>query len=231
MTEGRPWVKPLLRYRTVIYAGTVLTGLTGLIYQVVWQKYLTFIVGSETRSISLVVAVFLAGLAAGYRFWGRRSERATSRRKLLRIYGFIELGIGVYAAVFPLYLGLVTAIGHHSPSWLLTDLLLSALTLLLPTFLMGATIPLLVSVVPEKVEEIHLCHAKIYGVNTLGACLGAFGASFFLIPRFGLQDSLLLASLVNLVVGTVFVLNPLRHEVAKDEPVEPIRHNFPIQAV
>ncbi len=55
----------MLRYRTVIYAGTGLTGMTGLVYQVVWQKYLSVVVGSETRSVSLVVAVFLAGLAAG----------------------------------------------------------------------------------------------------------------------------------------------------------------------
>ena len=76
-------MNPLLRYRTLIYAGTVLTGSTGLVYQVVWQKYLTFIVGSETRSVSLVVAVFLGGLAAGYRFWGRLSERVTKGTKRL----------------------------------------------------------------------------------------------------------------------------------------------------
>ena len=92
------------RYRSVIYLGTVLTGMTGLIYQVVWQKYLSFLVGSETRSVSLVVAIFLIGLAAGYRFWGRFSETAKDRGKLLRLYGLIEAGIGAYAALFPFYL-------------------------------------------------------------------------------------------------------------------------------
>lgn len=219
------------RYRTVIYAGTVLTGLSGLIYQVVWQKYLTFLVGSETRSVSLVVAVFLAGLACGYRFWGSRTERATDRRTLLRTYGLIELGIGAYAALFPLYLEAVTWLAHRAPSWLVTDLLLAALTLLAPTFLMGATIPLLVSVVPESSGEVHLCHAKIYGVNTLGACLGAFVASFVLIPRFGLQSTLWLASGANLVAGVLFVFNRLRGPVSKERPVEALPHRFPPGAI
>lgn len=221
----------MLRYRTVVYAGTVLTGLTGLIYQVVWQKYLSFLVGSEARSVALVVAVFLGGLAAGYRFWGKRTEHATSRRGLLRVYGLIEVGIGLYAALFPVYLRLLTAIGNHGSSGLLTDLLLAAATWLLPTFLMGATIPLLVSVVPRDATEVHICHAKIYGINTLGACLGAFGSSMVLIPHLGLHRTLLLASAVNLIVGTVFVLNPLRHDVAKDKPIEAIAHRFPLAAV
>ena len=74
-----------MNYRTIIYAGTLLTGMTGLIYQVVWQKYLSFTVGSEARSVALVVAVFLCGLAAGFRFWGRATERATSRREPSRL--------------------------------------------------------------------------------------------------------------------------------------------------
>jgi len=224
-------VKSLLRYRTVIYAGTLLTGATGLVYQVVWQKYLSFIVGSETRSVSLVVAVFLGGLAAGYHFWGRASERAAERRKLLRLYGAIELGIGAYAALFPLYVQLLTSISQRAPSGFLTDTLLALSTLLLPTFCMGATIPLLVAVVPETAAEVHLCHAKIYGINTLGAGLGAFGASFVLVPRFGLDGTLLLAAGVNLAVGAAFLLNRLRHAVAKDRPIETVPHRFPIGAV
>ena len=220
-----------MSYRGIIYAGTLLTGLTGLVYQVVWQKYLSFIVGSEARSVALVVAIFLTGLATGYHFWGRLTERVQARRSLLRAYGAIEIGIGVYAALFPLYLRVLTWIGHHGPSSLLTDLLLTALTLLLPTFLMGATIPLLVSVIPIASGEVHLCHAKVYGINTLGACAGAFGASFYLIPELGLQGSLTLAAAINVVVGTTFLLNTLQGSVAKEQPIEAIPHNFPIQAV
>jgi spermidine synthase len=220
-----------MRQRSLIYIGTLLTGMTGLVYQVVWQKYLTFVVGSETRSVALVVAVFLAGLAAGYRYWGAFSERLKDRRRLLRVYGLVELGIGVYAGLFPFYIQLIRSLSHHAPPWLLTDIVIALVTILAPTFLMGATIPLLVSVVPEKSDEVHLCHARIYGVNTLGACLGAFGSSFVLIPRFGLPGTLWLACLTNIVVGTVFVLNRLDGSITEKEPIEPIRNRFPVRSL
>jgi len=220
-----------LRYRSVIYLGTVLTGMTGLIYQVVWQKYLSFLVGSETRSVSLVVAVFLGGLAAGYRFWGRFTESTNDRGKLLRIYGLIEIGIGLYAALFPLYFKLITAIGHAAPQSLFVDLGLAILTLVPPTFLMGATIPLLVSVVPEGAAEVNSCHARIYGINAMGACAGAFGASFILLPALGLFNALMLAAAVNVAVGVGFMLNPLNGRLTKESPIETLEHNFPIPAI
>jgi len=220
-----------MRQRSLIYIGTLLTGMTGLIYQVVWQKYLTFVVGSETRSVALVVAVFLAGLAAGYRFWGAFSERLKDRRRLLRVYGIIELSIGVYAGLFPFYIQLIRSISHHAPPWLATDVLITLLTILGPTFLMGATIPLLVSVVPESAKEVHLCHARIYGINTLGACLGAFGASFVLIPRIGLPGALWLGCLTNVAVGAVFFFNKLEGSITEKEPIQPIPNRFPVRAL
>ena len=71
-------------FRAVIYGATFLSGAAGLIFQVVWQRYLSFLMGSEARSISLVVAVFLFGLATGYQFWGNMTERGWSRQKLLK---------------------------------------------------------------------------------------------------------------------------------------------------
>ena len=88
-------------FRAVIYGATFLSGAAGLIFQVVWQRYLSFLMGSEARSISLVVAVFLFGLATGYQFWGNMTERGWSRQKLLKAVGFVELGIAVYGLLFP----------------------------------------------------------------------------------------------------------------------------------
>ena len=219
-------MRSLLSYRTVIYVGTFATGLAGLIYQVVWQKYLTLIVGSDARSVSLVVATFLAGLAAGYRFWGQQTERLTDRRRLLWLYGVIEIGIGLYAALFLPWLQVVRFIAHRAPPWLLTDVLVTVLTLAAPTFLMGATIPLLVRVVPERAEEVHLCHAKIYGINTLGACLGTFAASFVLIPTFGLPATLLGAAGLNLFVGVIFLGNRLGAGFPLEQPISQIPNRF-----
>ncbi|MGR3178403.1 MAG: hypothetical protein ACUZ8E_10145 [Candidatus Anammoxibacter sp.] len=64
-------MKTFKAYRSIIFICVFLTGITGLVFQVIWQKYLSYLVGSESRSISLVVAIFLIGLASGYLFWGK----------------------------------------------------------------------------------------------------------------------------------------------------------------
>jgi len=215
-------VSGLSGYRSLVYAATLATGFSGLIYQVVWQKYLTFVLGSDARSVALVVATFLAGLAAGYRYWGRTTEREFDRRAVLRRYGWLELGIAAYAALFLPWLEVVRALAQRAPEGLASDAIVAVLTLLPPTFLMGATIPLLVRCLPERSDEVHLCHARIYGINTLGACLGAFGASLVLIPRLGLPATLGLGLAINLAVGLLFVFNPLRGRIAEHEPIAEI---------
>ena len=85
-----------LNYRFVIYLGTFLTGATALVFQVVWQKYLSLLVGGESRSVSLVIACFLFGLASGYHFWGKLTRRDYSRSMFLKIYGAVEVCVGLY---------------------------------------------------------------------------------------------------------------------------------------
>src|SRR3954451_4546334 len=165
-------------YINIVYVMTFLSGASGLIFQVVWQRYLSSLVGSEARSVSLVVAVFLLGLALGYYFWGNFTETRIERKYLLRIYGRIEVVIGIYAIVFPLVFGAIKQFSYYVSNFLIFDFVLAVLLLLLPTFLMGATIPLLTKVVPESMEDVNSCHTKIYGINTLGAFFGTFVSGF-----------------------------------------------------
>ncbi len=197
-------------YRGVIYLSTFLSGAVALVFQVVWQRYLAFLVGSEARSISLVVAVFLFGLAAGYRFWGDLSRRLRSRAAQLKTLGFVELGIAAWGLAFPSVFALVKRLAHGGPDWLALDLLWCALLLLVPTFLMGASIPLLTAAVPLDAGEVNYCHTRIYGINTLGAFLGALAAGLWLVPAYGLAMTLILGAILEAAVGLVFVLNPLR---------------------
>lgn len=205
----------LFGQRPLIYLCTFLTGMTGLIFQVTWQKYLATLVGSEARSISMVVAVFLAGLALGYRYWGKLSESDFDRRGLVRLYGFIELAIGIYAMLFPIYEVALRALAWRLPvagTFVspLADLVITALALLLPTFLMGATIPLLTKAVPETLREVPGCHARIYGINTLGAFLGTLVGSFILLPRLGLPFTMILGGCINGIIGILLVFNRLQ---------------------
>lgn len=215
-----------LIYRKLVFACTLFSGATGLIFQVVWQRYLSFLVGSEARSVSLVVAIFLLGLASGYRFWGRFTERNFNRSQLIKIYGGIEFTIGMYAIFFPSVFPFVKSLAYFLPNSLFVDIFITLLLLFVPTFLMGATIPLLTKAVPEALAEVNQCHAKIYGINTLGAFLGTFLAGFFLIFRFGLADTLFLAGCVNLVIGIIFFLNPYKGLPQKQDEFLVIPHSF-----
>ena len=104
-----------LSYRHLAYFATVLTGFASLCAQVSWQKYLTILVGSETLSINLVVAVFLAGLAAGYYVFGRLTEKKWTRWRLLKLYGYMELATAIYISVFYLYFELLKSLSFNSP--------------------------------------------------------------------------------------------------------------------
>ncbi len=199
-----------LTSRGVIYLGTFATGAVALVFQVVWQRYLSFLVGSEARSISLVVAVFLFGLAAGYRFWGDLSRRLPTRAAQVKALGFVELAIALYGLMFPRYFELIRGLAYSTTDAFALDLLWSAMLLLVPTFLMGASIPLLTAAVPVDAEEVNFCHTRIYGINTLGAFLGALAAGLWLVPTYGLAVTLIAGAVLEAAVGLVFVLNPLK---------------------
>ena len=104
-------------YRKWAYLSTVFTGLASLCAQVVWQKYLAVLVGSEARSLTLVVAVFLFGLATGYYVFGLITERKKwSRCRLLKIYGYVELLTALYIGFFFVYFELLKTISFKFSS-------------------------------------------------------------------------------------------------------------------
>ena len=215
-----------LNYRFVIYLGTFLTGATALVFQVVWQKYLSLLVGGESRSVSLVIACFLFGLASGYHFWGKLTRRDYSRSMFLKIYGAVEVCVGLYAIIFPLYFKLIQAFAYSAGSNIAVDIISSLLLLFPPTFLMGATIPLLTALVPDQMDEVNTCHAKIYGINTLGAFFGTLLGGFFLIPSFGLLNTLQICGLVNIIIGLILFFNRLSGRVSDSEEIPQVSHSF-----
>lgn len=227
--SGRPLgerLAGLAQYRTIIYLATFLSGGVSLTFQVVWQRYLSFMVGSEARSISLVVAVFLLGLAAGYRFWGNFTARGWTRKTMLKAVGYIELGIAAYGILFPSLFPLVRDVAYAAPDLLLVDFAATLGLLFIPTFLMGASIPLLTAAVPATMKEVNYCHTRIYGINTLGAFLGAFVAGFYLVPNSGLPMSLYIGAILNMGVAIAFLANNLEGQVQEGEQTPSIPNRF-----
>src|SRR5687767_13659329 len=146
------------------------SGATALVYEVVWSKYLSQLFGSTIYAQTVVLAVFMGGLALGNRLFGGKSA-ATKRP--LRAYGYVELVIGFYAFFFPALYEMadyifVTLGGQLlDQRWLLLALkgVLSVGLLLTPTVLMGGTLPMLVAWLQKSSVEAGRRSARFYSVN------------------------------------------------------------------
>ncbi|MHC4789765.1 MAG: fused MFS/spermidine synthase, partial [Planctomycetota bacterium] len=184
----------------------------------------TTVFGSTTYAVSVVISVFMGGLALGSWAFGRLADRA--RRHLL-ILALLEGGIAVSALVVPhalkaaegLY-GVVFRSFGSAPLLTGVQVLASALILLAPTFLMGATLPVLSRHVAGRWGKVGPAVGLLYGLNTLGAAGGAFLTGFVLIKHLGTLRTIHLAAGVNLALGAAFLL---LHGLSRGPAAEPER--------
>jgi spermidine synthase len=183
-----------------------LSGLTGLIYQTLWARQLHLVFGTSMFAIATVLSAFMGGLAIGGFAMGRIADRVN---RPLRVYGLLEIGIGVYAAAYPVLVGRVTPIylSIHADlqptpvGFGVLQLVLIGATLLLPTALMGATLPLLARFATRRLGEAGDRVASLYAVNTAGAVAGTALCGFVLLPAFGLSATTYAAAICNVVLG------------------------------
>lgn len=192
-----------LNYK-VVYAIVFATGMFSLVYQIVWQRYLTFLVGADSRSSVITLTVFLTALSLGYWIAGSVSRRLGGNE--IRAYGLVEAVIGVWALLFPYMFSKALPIAA-TPFFngIVGDTILAAVLTAIPATLMGATLPFLTQGLSLKFVDAGRTHAVIYAVNTLGACAGALLAGFFMIKSLGLESSMYLTGLSNLVLGVLAI--------------------------
>lgn len=198
------------------------SGMCALIYQVAWFRELRLIFGASTASSAAVLAVFMGGLGLGGARLGKVADRA---KNALELYGNLELGVAVCAAVTPLlvygatsvYLGAggSTTLGMTVAT--LLRLVLSVVVLAPATFLMGGTLPAAARAVERDGDPERRRVATLYGVNTIGAVVGAVLANFVLLEVFGTRMTLWAACLVNALVA-VFARSMSRSESAREAP-------------
>ena len=188
-----------------------LSGASGLIYEVVWLRWLTLVFGATALAVSTTLAAFMAGLAIGNWAGGRLAGRI--RRPVLA-YGVLELGIAVYALAMPALLDAITpalaAAGATDSSSFATlslaRLALAALLLAIPTASMGATLPLLARVVAPSLDTRGRRLGRLYAVNVLGAVLGTSVAGLGLLPWLGASRTNWIAAGLNVAVGVTALL-------------------------
>jgi len=188
-----------------------LSGAAALVYQVAWQRVLGLHTGIGLYSVTIIVSAFMAGLGIGGLVGGRWSERMASRTALRR-FAQAELGIATFGALSPwLYYDRLYPLAVQLPSPSLAGALLHFAALLPPTLLMGMSLPFLVRATVTRAGDAGRTIGWLYGVNLLGAAVGAFVTPWVLIARYGIRGALLVAAGANLTVALgAFALSLMR---------------------
>jgi len=181
----------------ILFIVFTLSGISALIYQLIWQRSLLMIYGSNIESVTMVVTAFMLGLGLGSLVGGIISKRPGA--PLLLLFSLIEISIGIYGALslhlFDYVGGMTTGAGT-----LLTGVIVFSL-ILIPTMLMGSTLPLLVAHYVNVSRNVGRSVSMLYFVNTLGAGIGAFVAAFILLGLLGLSGTTYVAVILNLTAG------------------------------
>ncbi len=206
-----PTATPSRRLRQISMAVIgcfLLSGGVGLIYEVLWTRMLGLVFGHSVFAITTVLAAFMSGLGLGSYLFGRMADRHANP---LRLYGLLEVGVGVYALLIPFLFAkaeavsipLQRAFGLSFFAHSLAQFLLTFLILVVPTTLMGATLPVLTRFFVRDIETLGRQVARLYALNTFGAVLGTYAAGFHLIRIVGLRMALLLAAFLSIGLGAL----------------------------
>src|SRR5262245_53598554 len=181
--------------RAVILACFFLSGASGLILEMLWTRMLTLVFGSTTLAVSTVLTAFMGGLGLGSYLAGKFADRVKAP---VVGYAAAEASIGVYALLVPVVISLYpglnrwlwSAFGDRYALLSVLRFAASAALLLVPTTLMGATLPLLARHFvqrPWELRRVGLRIGTLYAVNLFGAVAGAFLAGFVFLPMAGLR--------------------------------------------
>lgn len=203
----------------------LLSGSTGLIYQVLWGRILSLTFGSTTAATGTVLAIFMGGLALGGWWAGERADRL---RRPLRTYALLECGVGLsallasieFAAAPPLVHLIWPAFGYNGPAVFALRLTVTCAALLPPTIMMGATLPVLGRYCAIGASDMSARIGLLYGMNTIGAAVGAFLAGFVLIPRIGVSATTAAAAFVNILLFAVTFWFDRKFSLSETAPPE-----------
>ena len=206
------------KLRWVLLTSFALSGFASLVYENAWTRSLTLVIGSSIYSFSTMLVTFLIGLALGgfiyARFLGGREPR-------LSTFGLLELWVGLSAlATIPLFeklplifVRLLQGFGDTFTVFLYLQIFLSALVMFIPTVLLGMTFPLVARLFTQSLYRVGSGVGNSYAANTLGAVLGAFAGGFILIPNLGVQNAIIFAVVMNLLIGSWLVISDAKLSV------------------
>jgi spermidine synthase len=198
------------------------SGFAALLYQVIWQRLLVLFSGVDIHSVTMIVASFMVGLGFGSLLGGVIADRLGARASLWA-FAAAELAIGLYGLSSKViyYDLLYTRLPHLAANSGTAAAVLMA-TLLVPTFSMGLSLPLLARALTRSIHAAGGVIGSLYGLNTLGAAFGAFIGTWVLLPQLGLERALWVGAFLNfLCAGIAVVIARIEAKAAAPEPAEP----------
>jgi len=216
-SEGR---SGLLRCALLLLA----SGTVALIFQVLWIKQLTLIVGVDVYAVTTGVSAFFGGLALGGLALGRLADRT---RRPLRLYASLEIGVALVGIAITIALPHTAALFAQLETkssllaWTLVFVMVGA-----APFLMGGTLPAIIRSLPLKEGRIGSEGGRMYAANTVGAIVGALVTSFFLIPTLGIQGTAFAAAGLGALAATAAFL--LARSAPQAPPLQLKSHHPPL---
>ena len=190
--ESYPWLEGLF----------FLSGFPALIYQIVWQRSLFTIYGVNIESVTMVVTAFMLGLGLGSLVGGLISK--SRKLPLLALFGCIELGIATYGLVSLRIFHWAARLTVGAPP--LKTGILSLLLVIVPTILMGSTLPLLVAYLVRVSSNVGSSVGRLYFANTFGSALACFITAGFTMRMLGQSGSVNVAVAMNVCIGTAVLV-------------------------
>jgi spermidine synthase len=212
---------------SLTYGLFLVSGATGLLYEVAFSKVLATIFGATAYAISTVLSAFMAGLALGAFLGGRIAHRL---RRPLAGYGVAEIGVGLLALLTPFAFDALESayVSLASSSLLVTTIVRGALTfgvILIPTTCMGATLPILSRTARSQGEGVL---PRLYAINTLGGALGSLLSAYLVLPWLGIRGTMHATAVLNVTIGLVAIFAGRRellhdhHDTNRPVPTDPV---------
>lgn len=211
----------------LVYVLFFFSGFSGLIYELLWTNYLKMFLGHSAYAQSLVLCIFMGGMALGSYLAGFFSKKI---KKPLLIYGIIEFVIGVFALVFHLIFKAMLNFSYDIaiPSidnsfWIVVyKITMSSLIIFPQTVLLGITFPIIATYfIRRNPDNLSKTVSLLYFSNSIGAALGIFISGFYLVENFGMPITIVLGGLINVAIFLVILMVHRRtFTPVKEEPFE-----------
>jgi len=204
-------------FSAIVLWGFALSGFTGLVYEVIWTRILGFILTGTVYAFAVVLGVFLTGIALGSFVLSFFLDRVKSRSSVIAIFSIVEVLIGLSSIALIILYDRLPSMGFYArldttSSWsefVYLNFFTSFITLIIPTFLFGATFPLICKIYDWGAKSVGKKIGNIYSLNTVGGILGSFIGGFVFIPFVGMQKAIILTGAINIFIGLITALfNP-----------------------